>query len=429
LVRKPARLIDLFESEKAIVNSAVSQPETGERRRVVIVQKSIPAYRVPFFTSLRQELEARDIEFVLVGGDSVGADRLKADESRIEWAHYRLNRRIGIGGRSLVWQPVINLARGSDLVIVEQASKLLVNYVFLFFQSWSAWPYVGLWGHGGNLQKNSASRIGEFFKVHTSRHARWWFAYTEGTRRLMTSRGIPDSRITVVQNSIDTATLRSAMADMSESDVVAYRVGWKSLTGKTAVYIGSLYPEKRLQFLVQACTIVAAQLPHFRLLIAGDGSDRRIVEELASTHRFVTFLGRVDGKDRVALLRIADCIVMPGLVGLAIVDAFAAEAPMVTTGVPYHSPEIEYLEDEVNGIMVGDSYDPDKYAEAVLRVLCDEDLNLRLRAGCELAAERYTNDAMVKRFVAGIEQALETTRRDVKLKRSGLLRLRNQKRD
>jgi hypothetical protein len=100
---------------------------------------------------------------------------------------------------------------------------------------------------------------------------------------------------------------------------------------------------------------------------------------------------------------------MPGLVGLAIVDSFAAEAPIITTSVPYHSPEIEYLEDGVNGILVRDEYSPDQFAQAVLEVLTDESLGTRLRSGCRIAAERYTNEEMVHRFANGIERALETT--------------------
>lgn len=387
--------------------SVVGVPELWRRRRVVVIQKSIPSYRVPFFSLLRRELDERGMELVVVAGDPVGDDRFKADPGRVDWAYYRPNRRFRVGSRELIWQPVLDLAKGADLVILEQASKLLVNYVFLALQSRSTWPAVALWGHGANLQRHTASPIGEFVKLLASRRARWWFAYTESTRRVMVRGGIPNCRITVVQNATDTIALRHVMADIANDELESCRVAWRSSPGRTAVFIGGLYAEKRLEFMVQACAIVAAQLPQFRLLIAGDGPDRAVAEELANTFAFVTLVGRVDGRKLAALLRIADCIVMPGLVGLAIVDSFAAATPLITTNVPYHSPEIDYLEDGVNGILVRDAYDPDKFAKAVQDVLTDEPLGERLRNGCRMAAEQYTIEEMVRRYADGIELALQ----------------------
>ena len=75
--------------------------------------------------------------------------------------------------------------------------------------------------------------------------------------------------------------------------------------------------------------------------------------------------------------------------------------------MPYHSPEIDYLEDGVNGILVRDPCSPDEFAKAVQDVLTDELLNARLRSGCRIAAERYTNEEMVRRYAGGIELALE----------------------
>jgi hypothetical protein len=36
-------------------------------------------------------------------------------------------------------------------------------------------------------------------------------------------------------------------------------------------------------------------------------------------------------------------VLMPGLVGLAVLDASALEVPLVTTAVPYHTPELTTL--------------------------------------------------------------------------------------
>ena len=76
---------------------------------------------------------------------------------------------------------------------------------------------------------------------------------------------------------------------------------------------------------------------------------------------------------------------MPGLVGLAVLDCAAAGIPIVTTAYPYHSPEID---------------------DAVVLVLQDASLRMRLSEAGKAVARRYTLDRMVDCFCEGVSQAL-----------------------
>ena len=152
---------------------------------------------------------------------------------------------------------------------------------------------------------------------------------------------------------------------------------------------------------------MATQVPGFRLLVAGDGPDRPIAEAAARQHPWLTYLGRVEGvEERAKLLAAADALLVPGLVGLVVLDGFAAGVPLVTAAYSYHSPEIEYLEPEVNGVAVREAESVEAYAAAVVRVLRDRVLRERLRAGCLESAGRYTVEAMVGRFATGVTRAL-----------------------
>ena len=62
---------------------------------------------------------------------------------------------------------------------------------------------------------------------------------------------------------------------------------------------------------------------------------------------------------------------MPGRVHLAVLDAFAARAPMVTIESPRHSPEIEYLVSGRNALVLPASTTPAEYAAAVSSLLWD----------------------------------------------------------
>jgi glycosyltransferase involved in cell wall biosynthesis len=106
------------------------------------------------------------------------------------------------------------------------------------------------------------------------------------------------------------------------------------------------------------------------------------------------------GADRVPYLKMSKLLFMPGLVGLAIIDSFAARTPIITTDIPTHSPEIEYLDNGVNGMMV--ECDIDVYVKAVVDYLSDQNLQILLEGGCEKSSKMYSIDNMAKNFCDGI---------------------------
>jgi glycosyltransferase involved in cell wall biosynthesis len=385
--------------------NAVCDASGPRRATVLVAYKSLPRYRIDFFSALRLRLRREHVELVLAHGEPHGADAYKRDTGELSWAAKRSNRTIRFGHRHVVWQPCLDLARRADLVIVEQASRLLVNYVLLAMQSLRL-TRVAFWGHGANLQHHRASRLGEHLKRIVSRHPHWWFAYTEGTRERVAALGFPSDRITVVQNAVDTTSLRAQIGSVTESEVLAWKERNRIARGPVGLFLGSLYAEKRLPFLFAAADRIRKFVPDFQLVIGGDGLLRREVREQCARRNWATYLGSVYGADKAVALAAADVFLMPGLVGLAVLDSFAAGLPIATTAVDFHSPEIEYVEDGLNGVVTPDPEDVGAYALAVKRVLSEHEFRHSLQIGCRRSAERYTNEAMVERFTEGVLRAL-----------------------
>jgi glycosyltransferase involved in cell wall biosynthesis len=92
-------------------------------------------------------------------------------------------------------------------------------------------------------------------------------------------------------------------------------------------------------------------------------------------------------------------------VGLTILDAFALEAPLVTTRLSDHGPEIEYLIQGRNGIMTENSLEA--YVAGAVRVLTSPELRDHLKEGCRESAAHYTLQNMVRNFQRGVHGALE----------------------
>lgn len=381
--------------------SACAEPA---RRRIAIVQEVVLHYRERFYQLLRARLQQTGIELVLIHSNDPAAD-VSRSEIDLSWAHRVPARRFRFGAREMIYQPCRHLVDGCQLVILEQGSRHLLNYM-LFAEQALGRSQVALWGHGRNLDTDEASRLGEALKAAVNRYARWWFAYTDASADIVAEMGFPRRRITTVQNANDTLRLRRAVASVSAEDRRRTRSEIGVRGDHTALYLGNLARHKRLGYLFEASDAVRELLPDFELIVAGAGTEEKAVRAFASTRSWVHVVGARHGAEKAELLAVADVVLVPAGAGLVVLDSFAAGVPIVTSDAWWHGPERSYVEDGVNGLAVDDGGDGRAYARAVTDLLGDTPRRAELRRGCLLAAERYTVEAMVERFASGIERAL-----------------------
>jgi L-malate glycosyltransferase len=374
-------------------------------RTIAIVAKSLPMYRIPFFESLRTELRDAGCRLRVLYGPPSREESLKRDTGDIPWGERISQLEIPIGGRRLYWQRVLRAVWSSDLVIVEQASKLLVNYVLLAAQAFGG-PRVAFWGHGENFEKSGADRLGELIKRRVSRHPHWWFAYTEGSAAKVRALGYPPGRITVVQNSLSTSTLCQTMDSLSGSALADLRARLGLNGNNIGLFIGGLYRGKRLEYLVSAAHAVREQVPDFELVVIGAGPDEPIIRGAAQESPWIKPVGPIFDAEKVPYFALAKVLLLPAVAGLTVLDSFALGLPIVTVAGEHHPPEFEYLDNGTNSVIVAAGSGPAQYAEQVITVLQDESLRARLQANCRSAAKRYTLEAMVDRFAGGILAAL-----------------------
>lgn len=372
---------------------------------VALVYRYVPQYRRPFYEALRRELDDRDIEFRLIYGEPGLADASKRDAVEIPWGVRVQNRVWRVGGREVYWQPCLDELRGAQLVIVEQASKLLLNYLLLARQFLDG-PSVAFWGQGHNVFVHRASKAGENIKRRLSRHVDWWFAYNASSVRVVRELGYPPERITCVNNAVDTSGLREAVAAARANGLDEVRRSLGVTSSHVALFAGSLYSDKRLDFLLTAADLARTRLPDLELIVLGAGDRESMVRAATLDRAWLHVTGARFGGGKAEAFAVASVLLLPASVGLAILDGFAAELPLITTRAPFQGHELSYLEPGVNGIIVNEWRYPGEYADALVRVFTDEALLDRLKAGCRASSERYTLDAMAKRFADGVEAAL-----------------------
>lgn len=401
-----------FKNAAAGIVAAALQAHTGQRPsapaaafrprpRVVCVQRRLAHYRVGLFEQLRDYLRQRGVDFVLVHGDAAPSEIAKNDGGHLPWAlpvpcRYWMNER-------LCWQDLSDAVAGADLVIVTQENKLLYNLLAMTVRRPRR---LAFWGHGRNFQSSGTSLLRERFKRWTTRHVDWWFAYTSLSAAQVIKDGTPPDRVTTLDNAIDTTALLAQCDAVSASDVSAFRQRWGLGDGPLGVFVGSLYGDKRLGFLIEAATLIARQRPDFRLVVVGAGPDRQWVESAAQRLPWLRYVGPQFGPAKALCLRSASVMLNPGLVGLGILDAFAAGIPLITTDCGLHSPEIAYLETGQNGLMTADTVPA--FSSACSGLLADSEALRRMGDMAKACASIYNIQHMTQRFGDGILAALET---------------------
>jgi L-malate glycosyltransferase len=355
-------------------------------------------YRLPFFEALRVALAERGCELEVAYGEGFDAEAGKRDSGDLPWGK-RLRTRYFAGGR-ICWQPFGSLMRRADLVVIAAENKLIYNL-------WVQWRHrvrVILWGHGANLQGDPTS-LRERFKRRVALRADWWFGYTEHSRPLIRATGFPPERITVLNNSVDTNEMRAQSARATPDSLAAMRAQLRLQPGPVGIFVGSLYEEKRIEFLLEAGQRLHDRVPAFQLVIVGSGPQQALVEAFCRDNgAWAHYAGVLKGQAKVNALALSDVLLNPGLVGLGILDSFVVGVPMVTTDCGLHSPEISYLEHGQNGLMTAD--DMDRFVESVEDLLLRPEERARLAAGCVASAANYTVENMARRFAEGITACL-----------------------
>lgn len=374
-----------------------------QMKRIVIIQRRLTHYRVPLFAALRTALAERNAQLELLVGGGTPAEEKKNDAGELPWArmiptHY-------LAGGRLCWQPVQRHLAGADLVIVTQENKLLRNHLLMLMPRDFK---LAFWGHGANLQSDNPHGFKERFKRWTTNRVDWWFAYTQKSAELVTAARFPGSRITVLNNAVDTSELQRQRESVKVEETRALRESLGFGAGPVGVFVGSLYADKRLEFLFGASEAIRSVVPDFQLLIVGEGVERDKVQAWCDGKPWARWVGARFGREKVAYMSVAHVMLNPGALGLGIMDAFVCQTPMMTVDCGNHGPEIAYLENDINGVITAD--DLKSYVAACVNVVRDAGTMETLRTGCAASAREYTVENMAIRFAEGIARCLEAPR-------------------
>lgn len=386
-------------------NDAAPQEALPQPRTVVMIVANIKQFRFAFYERLEKELRSAGIRLHVVYSTPAPSEQSKGDSRDLpEPLGIKTPRSYWLKERILFQYLPISLLLRADLVIMVQSNGYLSNWA-LHLARLMGWRRLAYWGHGYNHQ-GDASSAAEKIKRRLACHVDWWFTYTHQTGKYLQQLGFPSSKTTVIENAIDTSLFGNEVTNAPPALQTALKSRLQIPENAcVAMFCGSLYADKQLAFLLDVARQIHLEQPNFHLIIIGDGPQRHWLLNSIADQNWIHYAGAQFGQDKAVYFSISDFFLNPGLVGLAILDSFAAGLPFITSQYPGHSPEIAYLEHKVNGLML--PFDRQVYAQSVSELARNPALLSRLRTGALMSARRYTIENMVSNVANGIRQFLQ----------------------
>jgi len=185
----------------------------------------------------------------------------------------------------------------------------------------------------------------------------------------------------------------------------------------TFLYVGRLKRYKAVETAIRAVALLRrAGVPDAELWIAGDGSDRARLEDVAAREGHgggggagVTFLGHVTEERKLALYRQAWAVVFPSPKegwGITNVEAAACGTPAVASDSPGLRESVRHGE---TGLLVPHG-DADALASALARLAADPDVRARLGRGARAFAAGLSWDRAADETLAHLEAAVAVRR-------------------
>ena len=172
--------------------------------------------------------------------------------------------------------------------------------------------------------------------------------------------------------------------------------------------VGHLARHKGHGTLLDATAQLAETLPHLRLLMIGEGSERTRLEARAAEGPLagrVTFVGFRDDVPR--LVAALDLLVLPSISGegspAVIKEAMACGVPVVATDL---EGVREIVEDGRDALLVPVG-DPDRLAAAIRRAASDAGLRRNLTAAGRVRVKEFSSDRMVERTLEVYRHVLD----------------------
>jgi glycosyltransferase involved in cell wall biosynthesis len=235
--------------------------------------------------------------------------------------------------------------------------------------------HCGTWGHRATL---------------ADRFLMWLLPRIAGGKNIVMATGGGETPPQPDNTKIDWIFSTALTGD--EVTQVPVHVHWRGGEPLVLATVGRLTAQKNAEAVILALSLIRQHYPTTTLRIVGDGpclSDLRALADLLGQSDAITFYGNVPHDQVLTLLATSHLFVFPTRVAegfpKAVLEAMACGLPVIAPRVSV----IPYLIGTRNGLLL-DSTSSTDVADAVLKLIADDQNLQEISTSAQLAAQQYT---------------------------------------
>ena len=374
-----------------------------ENRKILLFQRILPHYRIPLLRNLSHQLD-----IVICYSREKNGSGLKSEVDIHEMNRKIIQRWYLWKTENIMMQNVVSpiLNYRPKTVICEGSFGYITFWMLLVLRKIFGYKLIA-WTHGVENKL--------FYRETLNWKSRMLLIglklcdavilYSRKRKEKLEKSFYDSGKLYVANNTIHTNSLLDLQREFSAMRKISIRkkLGW--IEKFHLIFIGRLLEDKRIDLLLDAFKCLSSTVS-VGLHIVGKGPELKLIKDAQKSLSRIYYHGEIlDDRTTGEMLFTADLLVNPGYVGLSIVHGFCFGKPIVTcrttaTG-PFHSPEIEYLRDNENGIFCESSIE--SIRDAVLSLLMNPEKLCKFSESALITAIEHCSE---KQFIDGFKDAI-----------------------
>src|SRR6185503_19688748 len=223
---------------------------------------------------------------------------------------------------------------------------------------------------------------------------------SESMREILVNQYGLKNNFTVIPTGIDLEPYQT-----SNGEKIRKKRNWEN--DIVMISVGRLAAEKNWGLLLQATALVRKDHPRFRLVLVGDGPERKSLEDLAKElgiRKYVTFTGSLSFSEIPSYMKAANLFGFASVTetqGLATLEAMAAGLPVVAIEA---SGTRDILKHGQQGYLVEN--DPEALAAGIRKLLSNPDRLQRFAEAANKRAQSFNIEQLTEKLLEVYERAI-----------------------